>query len=86
MNRLFASYVTGSAFRIDLSTRMVGALLLAAEGKQTDTGHLGVDGLIKRGLAETVEGQERIFNKAVRLTDAGTKVAELCQMAGLGAK
>lgn len=85
MNSAFASYVTGSAFRIDLSKRMVLALLSAAQGKSIDTSHYGVPGLVQRGLVEPVDGDEKsAYFKEVRLTDAGQKVAELCQMAGLG--
>lgn len=83
MKNAFAAYVTGSAFRIDLTSRMVVALLSGAEGKGLNSGHYGVPGLIQRGLAEPVEGQEKSFYKDVRLTDAGQKVADLCRMAGL---
>lgn len=84
MNSAFASYVTGSAFRIDLSKRMVLALLSAAQGKAIDTSHYGVPGLLQRGLAEPVEeAGKSVYFKEVRLTDAGQKVAELCRMAGL---
>ncbi|NTF35532.1 hypothetical protein [Agrobacterium rubi] len=85
-NTLFASYVTGSAFRIDLSSRMVSALTSAAAGNRLDTSNYGVDSLLRRGLVEVADGQERHIYKAVRLTDAGMKVAELCAMAGLGAQ
>ena len=83
MNDVFASYVTGSAFRIDLSKRMVAALLSAANGKGLDTGHYGVPGLVQRGLMEPVDGAQKTLYRAMRLTDAGHKVAELCRMAGL---
>ncbi|AOF90869.1 hypothetical protein [Sinorhizobium sp. RAC02] len=83
MNSTFAAYVTGSAFRIDLSKRMVISLLAAAQGKALNTGHYGVPGLAQRGLVEPLEGQETAFYKDVRLTEAGQKVAELCRMAGL---
>jgi hypothetical protein len=86
MNRLFASYVTGSAFRLDLSRRMVTALLSAAEGKSLNTGHYGVSGLIERGIMEITKDQDTAFYKDVRLTDVGMKVVELCKMAGLEAK
>jgi hypothetical protein len=84
VNSAFANYVTGSAFRIDLSKRMVTALMSAAKGKSLNTGHYGAPALVQRGLMEPVEGQERAFYKDVRLTEAGQKVAELCRMAGLG--
>lgn len=83
MNSAFASYVTGSAFRIDLSRRMVVALLSSAAGKSINTGHYGVPGLVQRGLMELVEDDSASFYKEARLTDAGQKVAELCRMAGL---
>lgn len=84
MNSLFASYVTGSAFRIDLSKRMVAALMSAAQGKSLNTGHYGVHGLVQRGLVEQIEDHDKAFYKEVRLTEAGKKVVELCEMAGLG--
>lgn len=85
-NSVFASYVTGSAFRIDLSRRMVTALISASEGKTLDTGHYGVCGLVQRGLMETTEDKKSAYYKSVALTEAGKKVVELCLMAGLGAQ
>lgn len=85
-NSVFASYVTGSAFRIDLSSRMVWALMSAANGTSLNTGNYGVPSLIQRGLMEIDDGQEGRMYKCVHLTEAGTKVAELCAMAGLGAQ
>lgn len=82
-NGIFASYATGSAFRIDLSKRMVVALMSAARGRTLDTGHFGVTGLVQRGLAELVEPQPRCIFREMRLTEAGHKVADLCRMAGL---
>lgn len=84
VNGVFASYATGSAFRIDLSKRMVVALMLAARGDTLDTGYFGVAGLVQRGLAELVEPQKRYIFREMRLTEAGQKVADLCRMAGLG--
>ncbi|MBB4103550.1 hypothetical protein [Allorhizobium borbori] len=84
MSSVFASYVTGSAFRIDLSRRMVSSLMAAANGGKLNTGNYGTESLIKRGLMEITEGQEKRIYKNVRLTEAGFKVAELCTMAGLG--
>lgn len=83
-NLTFASYVTGAAFRIDLSKRMVGALLSAAKGCSIDSSHYGVHSLTVRGLMVPIDEQERRIYKKMRLTDAGQKVAELCLMAGLG--
>lgn len=86
MNTLFASYVTGSAFRIDLSSRMVKALLSAAQGNSLNTGNYGVPGLIHRGLMELVACQKPRIYMDVCLTEAGKKVADLCVMAGLEVK
>lgn len=83
MNKLFSNYVTGSAFRVDLSTRMVHVLLRCANGEKVDTGHLGAESLVKRGILEPIEGQEKKTFKGLRLTEAGAKIAELCLMAGL---
>ena len=83
MNKLFSNYVTGSAFRVDLSTRMVHALLRCANGEKVNTGHYGADSLVKRGLLEPIEGQEKRTFKELRLTEPGIKIAELCIMAGL---
>lgn len=83
-NHAFANYATGSAFRIDLSKRMVAALLSAARGSSVNTGHFGVTGLAIRGLMEPTDGQEKAFYKEMRLTEAGEKVVDLCVMAGLG--
>lgn len=85
-NSVFASYVTGSAFRIDLSSRMVWALMSAANGTSLNTGNFGVPSLIQRGLMDIDDRQEGRIYKCVHLTEAGIKVAELCALAGLGAK
>ncbi|QIB38157.1 hypothetical protein G3A56_09270 [Rhizobium oryzihabitans] len=85
-NSVFANYVTGSAFRIDLSSRMVNALMSAAGGRSLDTSNYGVDSLFRRGLMEITEGQQGRMYKAVQLTEAGSKVAELCTLGGLGTK
>ncbi|MCF7647315.1 hypothetical protein KQ944_18370 [Bacillus subtilis] len=84
MNKAFSKYVTGSAFRIDLTAKMVFALISALQGKSINTGHWGAVGLINRGLMEVIDAQDKAMYKDLRLTEAGKKVAELCSMAGLG--
>ncbi|WP_216331398.1 hypothetical protein [Rhizobium sp. X9] len=83
MNTLFASYVTGSAFRIDLSSRMVNTLVSASQGKAVDTGHYGAPGLVNRGLMEVIDPESKGAFQKLKLTEAGQKVSELCLMAGL---
>lgn len=85
MNQSFAAYATGTAFRIDLTRRMIGALFRAARGDdRITTGHYGARGLLDRGLVEICERQEGEYYKRLRITEAGRKVVELCEMAGLG--
>lgn len=79
----FASYATSTAFNLSLSKRMVDAVMRLASQGQGSHGW-GVDGLIKRGLAEPAHGEERKMYPEVRLTEAGMAVARLCEMAGLG--
>lgn len=83
MNKAFSNYVTGSAFRIDLSSKMVVTLISAERGKTINTGHWGATGLCNRGLMEVIDAKEGAMYKDLRLTEAGKKVAELCVMAGL---
>lgn len=80
----FAAYATGAAFRIDLTKRMIQGLMHCASGRQFDTGYYGAIGLINRGLVEIADRQEGKYAKLLRITPAGQKVAELCELAGLG--
>lgn len=84
MNSSFATYATGVAFRIDLSARMVRALMSLAQGKALDTYHYGASGLLSRGLVEVKPGQCGSIKQDLRLTKEGMLVARLCEYAGLG--
>lgn len=84
MNSSFATYATGVAFRIDLSARMVRALMSLAQGKALDTYHYGAAGLFSRGLVEVKPGQCGSMQQDLQLTEEGKLVVRLCECAGLG--
>lgn len=86
MSTAFASYATSSAFRIDLSTRMVRALLALANGDDLTSAHFGAAGLLTRGLAEMKPHQtvRRLCAASLQITAEGMLVARLCESAGLG--
>lgn len=86
MSAAFASYATSSAFRIDLSTRMVRALLALANGDDLTSAHFGAAGLLSRGLVEMKPQQpvRRAYAASLQITPEGMLVARLCESAGLG--
>lgn len=82
MNEEFKSYVTSTAFRLDLTHRMTALLCRALKGEEIRSDMYGFAGLERRGLVVAIRGGDKswLSSHPGALTEAGKLVAKLCDM------